>query len=176
MRSLTLLTTALLIAGCGTHNTGPSASAQLNGLLKATKRQDEPFRAVTIAELAAWDRPANEGRRVALQGKLEPLTYALGYGYTYHGYQLLDADHRPVLCQNLYSVVTPASGGAKDSAKDLTAEARQQLLKASVVRVEGTYHPSHQETSHGGVYTVPASVEVVRIDGQGLEALRREGR
>lgn len=173
MRSFYILLLALLVAGCGTKGTDTTVGARLDGLMKAAKRQSEPFRAVTIAELASWDRPANEGRRIALSGRLERLTYALGYGYTYHGYQLLDAEHRPVLCKNLYSLVSPGSGGAKDPQKDLSAAAQKALLAPGVdVRLEGTYHPSHRETSHGAVYTVPASIEVVRIEGQALEQWR----
>jgi hypothetical protein len=171
LRTLLPFLLALLVAGCGSKGNLDNPSMRLNSLTQAARNQ--AFQGVTLAELAGWDRPANAGKRVAVRARVERVTYALGYGETYHGYRLVDADHHTLICQNLYSVVTAGTGGRQDDGHDLSRAGQRMLLLAGApVFFEGVYYPSHSASSHGGVYTVPAGLEVLRIEGQTVEALR----
>lgn len=168
MKPLWLLSLSLVLAGCGASPLAP-ARGDRPAAVKASKRT--PAAApVALADLATTlDRPASEGKRVIIEATLVPYTYALGYGDTYHGYQLSDGQGRWVLARNLYTLRSLFNG--MDATHDLSDAARKRLAREGVVvKVEGVYHPTTRGVSHGAVYTVPPSLEVTAIDAQPVAA------
>jgi hypothetical protein len=158
-----LLTVAVLaLTGCGAHGLTPAAPVRSTSPIVARAEA-----AVTAAELAAkWDRPQNEGRRVSLKASFVPHTYTLGYGETCQGYRLQGPEGGAVLCSNVYHLTSPTG----EEWHDFASAARATLLGHEGVAVRGVFHCSRTASSHGGVYTVPASVEVLTIDEQPLQA------
>lgn len=156
-----LTASVLLLTGCGAHDLVPTAPVRSSA--PPSVRAEA---AVSVAELAArWDVPANEGRRVALKAAFVPHATSLGYGETSHGYMLTGPEGGAVLCQNVYRL-TSFSG---EDSHDFAATARTGLVGGAPVVVRGVFHCSHTASSHGGVYTVPASVEVLTIDAKPLK-------
>lgn len=158
-----LLTAAvLMLTGCGAH--GLATPAPVRSGAPVSVRAEA---AVSAAELAAhWDVPANEGRRVAFKAAFVPHATSLGYGETSHGYMLTGPEGGAVWCQNIYRL-TSFSG---EESHDFAATVRTGLVGGAPVPVRGVFHCSHTASSHGGVYTVPASVEVLSIDARPLKA------
>jgi hypothetical protein len=156
-----LIASALVLTGCGAHGLPNTAAMRQSAPVSARAEA-----AVTAAELAGrWDEPANEGRRVSLKAAFVPQALSLGYGETSHGYALQGPEGGAIRCANIYRLTR--LGG--EESHDFAAGARVGLVGGGPVAVRGVFHCSHTASSHGGVYTVPASVEVLTIDAKPVQ-------
>jgi hypothetical protein len=161
----------LLLSACGHSPLAPVAAHRVPttlGTQNARPLGTSNFTDVSLAELAAHgDDGTYDGQLVRIEASFERFTFAREYGRTYEGYKLWDRAGHWLLCQNIYAVTSVYPTATPDRSRDLSHEASVHLLGyGTYARLECMFHRRTSGASHGGVFQVPASLDVYTIDGQ----------
>lgn len=159
---------ATLVLGACAHTPVPTGASRVVTSQRIQGAQVPTFVPMALAELADHaDDPAYEGRLVSLEASFDRYTFSLAYGKSYHGYRLWDHSGHWLLCQNIYTTTSVYPNATPDTSRDLASAAAARLLDfGTFVPLAGMFHIRSSQASHGGVFSVPPSLDIYTIDGQ----------